>query len=538
MRRRFHPNPEPRVRKGWLRTRNVLAAILVCGATRLSAAAAPPLVEWQASFGGSGNDACRRMVPAGDGGYVLLGTSTSGRSGNKTAPGYGQRDLWLVRIDAAGSKVWDRSFGGSQDEGFYSRALAAAPDGGFLLGGDSWSGVSGNKTSPRRGGEADAWLVKVDATGTKLWDNSFGGSSEYDTLFSILPTDDGGAFLGGVSNSRPSGNKTSPHLGGFDFWLIRVDANGNKVWDKSFGGSGDEGDLGGGFWPAVSLVSSGDGGLLMGGPSKSGVSDNKTGPDYGDYDYWLLRIDADGNKLWDQSFGGNRSDFLTGIARSPDGGFLLSGVSESGISGNKTSAARGGQDSWVVKVDATGNKQWEGTYGDTTDEVPLSIGAVGDGRFVLAGYRFPGWDAQALMLDATGTLLWKQTSGEPYSANAGVEFFDSVHPTQDGGVLLGGQSNSPTSGTKTSEHYGNSDFWLVKLGPGASLAIVHGNGAARISWPRSAGAYLLEGSPGLAPTPSDMSWSEVPAPYETNDTHIAISVPTSGDRRFFRLRSP
>ncbi len=538
MRKRSHPNPEPGVRDGWLRTRDVLALILICEATSLAAEGAAPPVEWQASFGGSGNDYCRRMVPAGDGGFVLLGTSNSGRSGNKTAPGYGERDLWLVRIDAAGSKVWDRSFGGSGDEGFYSHALAATPDGGFLLGGDSWSGVSGNKASPRRGGDADAWLVKVDASGTKLWDRSFGGSSVYDTLFSILPTDDGGAFLGGVSNSRPSGNKTSPHWGGFDFWLIRVDAEGNQLWDKSFGGSGDEGDLSASALPAVTLVPSGDGGFLMGGPSTSGVSANKAARNYGDYDYWLLRIDADGNKLWDRSFGGSRSDFLTGIARSPDGGYLLSGVSESGVSGNKTSVSNGGQDFWVVKVDGAGNKQWEGSYGSRDDEVPYDLSILRDGGVVVGGYRFPGWDYQVFGLDANGTQLWGHSFGEPYAIGVGGELLRSVMTTPDGGILLGGGSDSPTSGTKTSEHFGNSDFWVIKLAAPARLSMVHDNGMARVSWPRTAASYLLDGAPALAFPPADTPWSEVSPPYETNDTHISVRLPTSGGSRFFRLRSP
>lgn len=514
----------------------------MAAAQLLAAAEAPPPVEWQASFGGSGSDSCRHIVPTGDGGYVLGGRSTSGRSGNKTSAQYGGNDLWLVKMDRAGNKVWDRSFGGSGDEGFYYSALAATPDGGFLLGGDSWSGVSGNKTSPRQGGDADAWLVKVDASGNKLWDRSYGGTSEYDTLFTIVPLADGGAFLGGISNSRASGNKSSAHLGGFDFWLIRVDAVGNKLWDKSFGGSGDEGDLGGDLLPAVSIVPSGDGGCLMGGPSNSGVSGNKTSPNQGDFDYWLLRIDADGNKLWDRSYGGNRSDFLTSMIRTPDGGLLLGGKSESDVSGNKTSTSGGLGDFWVVKVDAAGNMEWDKSFGGTADETLYSIAADGSGGFLLGGqfacFSCSDLDFWLVKVDATGSFLWEQSFGGPYTPPNGVDVLRSVLSAEDGGLLLAGASSSGIRGNKTSPNYGGSDFWAIKLGAPARLSMVHGNGLARISWPRTAASYLLEGAPALAPGPAATPWSKVPPPYETNDTHISVSVPMSDESRFFRLRSP
>jgi hypothetical protein len=528
----------------WLNLRGAWVAALFLSTPLVPAAETPPPIQWQASFGGSGSDSGRSVVPAGDGGFVLGGRSASGASGNKTSATYGGNDLWLVKIDANGNKLWDKSFGGSDDEGFYYSALAATPDGGFLLAGDSFSGVSGNKTSPSYGGYCDSWLVKVDAFGNKVWDKSFGGSGDYDVLFTIVSTDDGGALLGGASTSGISGNKTSTNHGAFDLWLVKVDASGNKLWDKSFGGSGGDGDIGGYFLPSVSIVPTGDGGFLIGGPSASGVSGNKTSPNYGDYDYWLVKIDADGNKLWDRSYGGNSSDLLTSVAPTPDGGFLLGGTSESGISGNKTSVSHGRIDYWVIKVDAAGNKLWEKTFGETGDEHLYSIALTSDGGILLGGQRrVPNGDDRDYWLvktDATGTQLWEQSFGGPYTSptDIGFDVLRTVLSTEDGGILLAGGSDSGISGNKTSPNYGGLDFWVIKLAGPPKLFIRQDIGNARISWPLSAASYLLERTTALPLPPATTTWSEVSPPYQTNATEISVIVPTPDGNHFFRLRQP
>jgi hypothetical protein len=419
------------------------------------AAEMPPPVEWQRSFGGSGGENCRKIVSTSDGGFLLSGGSNSGVSGNKTSVAYGEGDWWLVKVAANGNKLWERSFGGSGDDGFLAPAVETA-DGGFLLGGRSSSGVSGNKTSANYG-DYDYWIIKIDAVGNKLWERSIGGSGS-DVLTALVSTSDGGFLLGGISSSGVSGTKTSANYGDRDFWLVKVDAIGSQLWDRSFGGSGREGadDI---FAPPWSIVPSGDGGFVMGGQSSSGVSGNKTSANYGGSDYWLFKVDADGNKVWEQSFGGNNADYLNSIAPADDGGFLLGGTSYSGISGNKASPAYGLRDFWLVKVDANGNKLWDKTLGGDGEENLASIASTSDGGFVLGGYRvcYPlcgNFDFWLVKVDARANELWQRTFG-----GSGFDELNSVVVASDGAIVLGGPSSSGISGNKTSPNYGDRDFW-------------------------------------------------------------------------------
>src|SRR4051812_16362225 len=187
---------------------------------------------------------------------------------------------------------WQKTFGGTNNE--WLNVMVPTSDGGFILGGSSDSAASGNKTSTGYGG-ADFWIVKVDADGTKLWENTFGGLSD-DILNSVEQTTDGGLILGGSSSSAVTGNKLAPHWGGVDYWVIKLDFNGQKRWDKSFGGSGDD--------QLYSVHQLPDGGYLLSGSSEFGVSGNKTNAGFGSLDLWVVKLDVDGNKVWEKSFGG------------------------------------------------------------------------------------------------------------------------------------------------------------------------------------------------------------------------------------------
>src|SRR5205823_4127873 len=114
------------------------------------------------------------------------------------------------------------------------------------------------------------------------------------------------------------------------FWVVKLDASGNKIWDKTFGGS-DNDDL-------TSLQQTSDGGYILGGSSSSPASGNKTSAAFGNFDFWVVKLDAAGNKLWDRSFGGDADDLLTGVQQTSDGGYILGGRSGSAVSGNKTSS--------------------------------------------------------------------------------------------------------------------------------------------------------------------------------------------------------
>ena len=361
-------------------------------------------VDWQRYYGGTADEQGVSVVPTSDGGFIVGAYSTSGTTGNKSSPNYGSSDYWLIRVGPDGTKLWDKSYGGTDSD--YLHAVIPMPAGGFLLCGDSYSGVGGNKTSPRldeRTYSADVWIVRTDADGNKLWEKSYGGTGE-ERFGAAVPTIDGGIMLGVASASDVTGNKTTLTLGGFDYWLLRLDANGEILWQQSYGGS-DLDELRG-------MAPTSDGGFLLGGNSYSPAEGDKTTPSNGYADYWIVRIDASGAKLWENGFGGTDYETLQSVAATSDGGFLLGGTSYSAPGGNKTSAWRGRSDYWIVRVNSAGEKRWEESYG-------------------------------GLYEDYVGMAL----------------------QTSDGSFLLGGTSDSTGRGNRTAPSLGSSDFWLLHLAP-------------------------------------------------------------------------
>ncbi len=330
------------------------------------------------------------MIATSDGGVLLGGYSRSGQNGNKSAPNTGI-DYWVVKIDGNGSLVWDKTFGGTG--GNFLSSMVSTSDGGVLLGGYSNSDQSGNKSAPNQvksgsGTEGeDYWVVKIDGNGNKVWDKTFGGSDS-DNLSSMIATSDGGFLLGGSSTSGQNGNKSAPKLSNgrnTDYWVVKIDGSGNKVWDKTFGGT-DINEL-------SSMITTSDGGFLLGGSSSSGNDGNKSAPNRGTVindDYWVVKIDGNGNKVWDQTFGGTGFDALSSMTATSDGGFLLGGYSRSSQNGNKSTPNKGSADYWIVKVDRSGNIVWDQTFGGTGFDGLHSMIAISDGGFLLGGYSDSG----------------------------------------------------------------------------------------------------------------------------------------------------
>jgi len=203
----------------------------------------------------------------------------------ETEPNLGSNDFWVVKIDGAGIRQWDKAYGLSfVDE---IQKITATPDGGFLLVGHAQA--SGASTDRYR-------VVKVDASGAPQWDNRFGGSQyEYGTDVALSP--DGGYLLAGISRSPASGDKTENSRGGWDIWVVKIDATGNKQWDRTYGGSG--------FEQTVRVLGYPDGGYLLVDGSDSPASGEKGDAGRGGWDFWRLKIDAAGNKEWIRRFGGS-----------------------------------------------------------------------------------------------------------------------------------------------------------------------------------------------------------------------------------------
>jgi hypothetical protein len=502
------------VRLGW--------CALVLGAVLLAAPAfgqTLPVKQWDTTLGGTGDDQLYILRPTPDGGYIMGGVTTSGVSGDKTEPSRGLRDYWVVKIDAQGTKQWDKTFGGSSYDEMYD--VVPTRDGGYLLGGSSASGISGDKSEPNKG-YSDYWVIKIDSLGTKQWDRTLGGLDS-DYLFNMCETADGGFLLGGNSYSGIGGDKTQPSRGGVDCWVVKINALGQKRWDKTYGGSADD------FNNRKSLALTRDGGFLVGCFSNSGVSGDKTQPCWGggDGDYWVLKLDSLGTRQWDRTVGGTLSERLTAIFQTTDGGYLLAGSSASGVSGNKTEPNHSplnptgytAFDFWVVKLDAAGVQQWDRTYGTADAEYLNDAQQTADGGYILAGSApsstggdktAPGRgleDGWLVKLGPNGLKQWDADFGA-----SGPEFFTDVHETADGGFALGSASNSPVSGDKSQPNRGQADYWVIKVGAPA----VRITGDTRVC---AGGQVVL--SAASATSGATFTWS-------TGATSPAISVAQAG----------
>ena len=264
----------------------------------------PPLIVRDKTIsGGFGDDKLRGGISTQDGGYLFSGTS----------PG---EDYWIVKTDAQYNKLWDRTFGGNNNETLW-RGIPA-PGEGYLLLGYSDSGISGEKSEGSKGG-FDYWVIKVDGQGNKVWDKTFGGVHN-DVLLTAVSTSDGGYLLGGFSESDASGDKSENSKGDRDYWVVRIDSQGNKIWDKSFGGGASD--------ELRSIVAT-DGGWLLFGNSESNISGDKSVNSKGSNDYWIIKIDYQGNKVWDKTIGGSAYDYLLSAIPTLDGDYLLTGYSNS-----------------------------------------------------------------------------------------------------------------------------------------------------------------------------------------------------------------
>ncbi len=328
---------------------------------------------WDKTIGGNNDDYLHSALATSDGGYLLAGFSDSDASGDKSENGKGGDDYWVIKIDEDGNKLWDKTIGGNNDD--YLHSVLATSDGGYLLAGFSDSDASGDKSENGKGGN-DYWVVKIDANGNKLWDKTIGGNND-DYLHSVLATS-GGYLLAGFSDSDASVDKSELSKGGDDYWVIKIDENGDKLWDKTIGGNNNDN--------LYSALTTSDGGYLLAGSSRSYASGDKSENKRGTVDYWAVKLDANGNKLWDKTIGGYNYDLLNSVLSTPDEGYLLVGYSTSYASGDKSENLIGGySDYWAVKLDANGNKIWDKNIGGRDDDRYVVATLSPNGNYLLAG---------------------------------------------------------------------------------------------------------------------------------------------------------
>ncbi|MFA7616312.1 MAG: T9SS type A sorting domain-containing protein [Weeksellaceae bacterium] len=405
-----------------------------------------PAIEWQESLGGTEDEDRASIQQTTDGGYIVIGGSAS-NDGDVTG-NHGSRDYWIVKLDSTGGIQWQKSLGGSGLDS--ANSIQQTTDGGYIVAGGSTSNngdVTGNH------GDIDFWIVKLNSVGNIQWQKSLGGS-DWDYAHSIQQTADGGYIVAGDSRSN-DGDVTGNHGDG-DYWIVKLDSTGNIQWQKSLGGSG---------WDSATFIQqTTDGGYIVAGGSAS--NDGDVSGNHGETDYWIVKLDNTGDIDWQKSLGGSGEDGAHSIRQTTDGGYIVAGYSWSN-DGDVTNN-QGNRDYWIVKLDSIGNIDWQKSLGGSGNENAFSAQQTTDGGYIVAGISNSDdgdvsdnhglSDYWVVKLNNTGNIEWQKSLG-----GSGNDYAYSGQQTTDGGYILAGISNS-NDGDVTGNH-GGYDYWVVKLFP-------------------------------------------------------------------------
>jgi hypothetical protein len=339
------------------------------------------------AFGGTGSDDLYMAVATADGGIIAVGDATS-RDGDLNT-NKGQEDAWIIKLDASGNKVWSKSLGGSGRDA--ARVITPTKDGNFLI------AASGSTDGDFTGITGDM-VVKMDPNGNIIWKKNMPIA-----INAIIPATAGGFVLVGQANN--------------DYAFIKTDNDLNVLWQKSYGGTG--------YDYAYSVVEASDNGYVLAGHSSS--TDGNIKGNKGGYDFCVIKVDINGNLLWQKNYGGSGTEFCGGIERAQDGGYVIAGTTSSSDGdivnkyGNSSGYGEDSYDGWVIKIDANGNKVWTRTLGGTMQDQLTSIRSAIGGGILLAGYTKSNdgiitdlsgrSDAWVLKLAEDGSLLWSKTPG-------------------------------------------------------------------------------------------------------------------------------
>ncbi|MBK8845538.1 MAG: hypothetical protein IPO27_02840 [Bacteroidetes bacterium] len=361
-------------------------------------------IMWDRTLGGVLDDGFSYSFSDNKNNVYIIGVSNSKPDCEKTEPRYSKKqDWWIVKLNESNVVQWDKRLGDIWDDKTYCGAMT--PDNKLLIGGYSNGYIPGGDVTDTFVGFIDIWIVKMDTNGTKIWDNNY-GSSSWDLVYNILPISDSKYLITGSTNGTyygPSYGDVSDSSFSlvfdstywkYDNWLLLIDSAGNKIWDRRYGClKADD--------YALCAALSSNGNVAIGAtlgmaslqgnfyPCNDGIQDTLP---RGWIDSWVYVIDtANGDILKQRRFGGNVNEQVIQILTTNDGGYLCVCHSNSDSSFEKSEnrkvnlADPNNYDFWLVRMDSNLNIIWDKTIGSgKRDETP-SVILLDDSTFILAG---------------------------------------------------------------------------------------------------------------------------------------------------------
>lgn len=346
---------------------------------------------------------------------------------------------------------WARTYGLAGEE--RANSIQQTSDGGYI--------IAGYTTSSGAGSE-DYWILKLGSDGGIQWQKTYGGGNT-DIANSIQQTADSGYIVSGYTNSFGTGNN--------DFWILKLNGEGAVQWQKTYGGVDNDHIYGSSIHQTV------DGGYIVAGNTMSfGAGKN---------DFWILKLNAEGAVQWQKRYGSGEMDIATALQRvslqqTADNGYIITGYTDS---------FGGGYDFWVLKLDDSGEIEWQQTYGGNGRDIAYSVQQTADDGYIIAGetmsFGAGNKDFWVLKLDSAGAVQWQKTYG---GSNSDVAV--SILQTSDEGYVVAGNTASFGSGLI--------DYWILKLDSTGSVQWQKTYGGANdddlVSIQRtSGGQYIIAG---------------------------------------------
>ena len=403
------------------------------------------------TIGGSKNDAFNAVTKTIDDGYITAGYTQS-NDGDIISKANISFDFLVSKFSSENILEWQKHFGGSKDD--KALDIIQTLEGDFIILGSS---ESSDLDVSENAGSKDFWLVKFSNNGILLWEKSFGFLGE-DYGTTLLETKDGGFLITGVldvsaSNGQGNAKSTITNHAGGDYWVLKTNHLGALEWSRYFGGSFTEIPLG--------IVETDNHNYIIVGSSDSNdfnISNNK-----GSYDFWMVRVASNGDKLWTKSLGGSEIDQGYGITKTEDGNYIVVGDTRS--TDGDVSALSGNADAWVVKFSPSGAIIWEKTYGEAAFDSAKSIIGLQNGNFAIVGNTRSSMDgfmnrgqndAWVFIIDTNGNLKFNYIIG-----GSSLDFANAILETQDNKLLIVGSTES--NDIDIPENKGSQDALLIKI---------------------------------------------------------------------------